>query len=130
MDKQIYKVLLIEDNYADASLVQEILREDDAAKYELQYTNRLEKGLECLGREPFDVLLLDLGLKESEGLETLKKIKSHHPQIPTIVLTAFDDAGTGSCAIKEGAGDFLVKGLTTGEKLKGSIRNLVKSKNT
>jgi signal transduction histidine kinase/DNA-binding response OmpR family regulator len=104
-DKPI-KVLLIEDNPGDARLIQELLREAATARFELLHVERLAAGLERLGEEKFDVLLLDLGLPDSQG-----------PDVPIVLLTALDDKAFALEAVRQGAQDYLVKGQVDGNLL-------------
>jgi two-component system cell cycle response regulator len=67
------KILLIEDNTGDIRLIREMLTEVPDASWELKSAGWLSTGLECLTKEQFDVILLDLGLPDSQGLDTLIK---------------------------------------------------------
>ena len=81
--------------------------------------------LEKVGEQHFDVVLLDLGLPDSVGLDTLKKFRSDVPDIPVIVLTGLDDEQTGIEAIRNGAQDYLVKGHVNERLLIKSLRHAV-----
>ena len=85
------KVLLIEDNRGDARLIQEILSEATWRLFELEFAERLSEGLEALSSTTFDVVLLDLSLPDSSGLDTLAGIQADSPQTPVVVLTGLDD---------------------------------------
>ena len=65
------KSLLVEDNPADARLIREMLKEAPAGAFQLQQVARLDSALERLRQETFDVVLLDLGLPDSQGMQTL-----------------------------------------------------------
>ena len=71
-DKSI-RVLLIEDNIGDSRLIREMLSEAKDVSFDLKYAERLQAGLGQLGQGGIDVVLLDLGLPDSQGLETLDK---------------------------------------------------------
>src|SRR5579862_8134195 len=86
-----YTVLLIEDNPGDARLIREMLAEDPDSPFRLQCADRLSRGLEFLGSEQARVVLLDLSLPDSHGLETFAQVYAHSPQVPIIVLTGNDD---------------------------------------
>lgn len=109
------RVLLIEDNPGDARLIQEELSDSlsfcqDDPKFLLLHVDRLSQGLECLSNERIDIILLDLGLPDSLGLDTFTKLYEHSSQVPIIVLTGFDDEKLAIKAVSEGAQDYLVKG--------------------
>ncbi|WP_287587140.1 ATP-binding protein [Candidatus Borrarchaeum sp.] len=115
MEGNQLRVLLIEDNPGDARLIQEELAETDPLCHEithffLLHVDRLSQGLECLKNEKIDIVLLDLGLPDSLGLDTFTKLYAYSPQVPIIVLTGFDDENLAVKAVGEGAQDYLVKG--------------------
>jgi len=114
-------ILLIEDNPADARLIDIYLREAYDKGYTLSTCDYLRKGLEELSQKTFDIIIIDLTLPDSSGLDTFKSIYEHSPQTPIIVLTGFDDDEIGISAMKLGAQDFLVKGKVKGKTLKRSI---------
>ena len=120
------KVLLVEDNPGDFRLIDEMLKEVSSAKFELVWANRLSAGLEHLKQGIFDVLLLDLGLPDSQGFDTFEKIHDQASQIPIIVLTGLADDGLADDglamrAVREGAQDYLVKGRIDSNLLVHSI---------
>src|SRR6202163_2845608 len=90
MDER-YNVLLIEDNPGDARLLQEMLAEEPAAPFHLHCADRLSRGMELLSSEKIELLLLDLSLPDSHGLETFSKAYAHAPKVPIIVLTGNND---------------------------------------
>jgi PAS domain S-box-containing protein len=115
------QILLIEDNPADARLIDIYLREAYDKGYVLTTCDYLRKGLKELTKKTFDIIIIDLTLPDSSGLDTFKSIYEHSPQTPIIVLTGFDDDQVGISAMKLGAQDFLVKGKAKGKTLKRSI---------
>ncbi len=122
MERQ-FKVLLIEDNPGDAFLIKFYLEEESVGSaYELEHTEFLEEGLKKLDANSYDVVLLDLGLPDSSGLETLKKLLEHSPETLVIVLTGLTDEEMGVKTVQMGAQDFLVKGQFDGKVLNQSIR--------
>jgi PAS domain S-box-containing protein len=126
-DKPI-KILLIEDNPGDARLIQEMVKEVDSGQFELQQEDRLSSGLDHIAKRSVDVVLLDLGLPDSQGLSTLIKILSQAQKIPIVVLTGLDDEITGVKAIQNGAQDYLVKGHLESRLLLRSIRYAIERK--
>jgi CheY-like chemotaxis protein len=113
MGKNI-KILLIEDNPGDAYLIEEHLEEFANFSYELIIVETLAEALCVLKKKPFDVILLDLELPDSYGINTFLCVHNKNPLIPIIILTGLNDEKIGEYAIKEGAHDFLVKGQTEG----------------
>jgi len=115
-------VLLIEDNPDDAVLIQLYLSSALKVAYEVKHVDRLSKGLECLKSGGFDVVLLDLGLPDGQGLITFESTHAHAPGVPIIVLTGNDDDDFAIEAVQKGAQDYLVKGKVDGSLVGRSIR--------
>jgi CheY-like chemotaxis protein len=115
-------VLLIEDNSDDVVLIRISLSQALKVPYELKHADRLRDGLELLGSEKIDVVLLDLGLPDGQGLATFKKVRAHSPDVPIIVLTGHDDDDFALEAVQKGAQDYLVKGKVEPVLLGRSIR--------
>ncbi len=103
-------VLLIEDNPGDARLIREMLGEDAAQPFHLTHAERLSSGIEQLAHKHIDLVLLDLSLPDSSGIDTFSKIYAHSPKVPIIVLSGNDDQQLALFAVKSGAQDYLVKG--------------------
>lgn len=104
------RILLVEDNPGDARLVREALAESSVHRFELVRCERLRDGLRHLESGSFDLVLLDLGLPDSIGLQTLIRAHAESPTIPIIVLTGNHDEELGISAVRMGAQDYLVKG--------------------
>jgi signal transduction histidine kinase len=132
--QRLVRVLLIEDNIADADLIRDAL--DDAALdpalsgaiFELEQVDRLRAGMERLIAGAVDVVLLDLSLPDSHGLETFVKLERTSPTTPIVVLSGLDDEQMAVRAVREGAQDYLVKGRVDGITLTRSIRYAVERK--
>jgi len=107
-DKSI-KVLLVEDNPAEVGLAQEIFAEVKGARIDVQSVDRLATGLEHLDAGGIDVVLLDLSLSDSQGLDTFAKVRAHAPEVPIVVLTGHDDEAIAVQAVEQGAQDYLTK---------------------
>jgi PAS domain S-box-containing protein len=122
MNEQI-KILLIEDNPGDARLIDIYLKDSFGDKYSLLIADYLTKGIEFLLKNIFDIVILDLTLPDSNGLDTFKKIYEDPSlsKTPIIVLTGVEDESVGINAMKLGAQDFLVKGSIRGKELRRSI---------
>jgi DNA-binding response OmpR family regulator len=104
MDHQTISVLLIEDNPGDVRLVKEVLAEAGRAmQFDLKWAKDLLKGMQLLAEEKIDVVLLDLNLPNSLGLESLEKLKTQAISLPIIPLTGLDDESLGEQAVRAGA---------------------------
>src|SRR4051812_11261897 len=88
---RIIRILLIEDNRADARLIQELLKEANPIGFNLICADRLFEGVKLLKNELPDVILLDLSLPDSQGLETFIQIHQSAPYVPVVVLSGLDD---------------------------------------
>lgn len=107
-DKTI-KILLFEDNIGDARLFAETIKEIPSQRYEIIHVNSLSEGLTALGNKTADIILLDLGLPDSQHLDTLIKLKSQVLGVPIVILTGNDDEEIALRAVQQGAQDYLVK---------------------
>ena len=103
------KILLVEDNPADQLMVEEVLQDATTFKYQLVVCERIQEALECATLQHPDIVLLDLSLPDSSGLETLEKVKAYVPNTPIVIFTGLDDKQVGVDAINMGAEDYLVK---------------------
>ncbi len=124
----VQTVLLIEDNPGDARLIREMLAEEEGSPFELQFAERLSKGLEALAKGGPALVLLDLSLPDSFGLETFAKVYAHSPAVPIIVLTGNDDQTVALSAVKGGAQDYLVKTRLDRELLLRSMQYSIERK--
>lgn len=116
-------LLLIEDNPADATLLQASLEEDhQAVSFKTKVAERLSEGLNHMTENKFDLVLLDLGLPDSQGLETLKSVTRQQPEVPVVVLTGLSDQDMGLHAVGQGAQDYLIKGQVDSDALTRVIR--------
>jgi len=106
----IINVLLIEDNPGDVRIIKELLGEAKELKFNLHSAENLLKGLTYITESSFDIILLDLTLPDSSGIETLKRMLEHDSKYPIIVLTGTNDLQLAIQAVKVGAQDYLVKG--------------------
>jgi two-component system, sensor histidine kinase and response regulator len=122
------RVLLIEDDPDDILLVKESLAEVSLGKVKLEYTGRLSRGLIELSSHPYDVVLLDLNLPDSRGLETLKTVIKSYPKVPVVVLSGLADDVTTIEAVRRGAQDYLVKGEISGPMLVRVLRYAIERK--
>jgi len=122
------KVLLVEDNLGDARLLYEGMEEALPGQFQMTHVRRLSETLEYLWEDTCNVVLLDLGLPDSHGLDTLVLVRAQTPDVPIVVLTGFQDEEMGDQALKEGAQDYLVKGQVDSKLLARSMRYAIARK--
>jgi two-component system, cell cycle response regulator len=122
--KQRTRVLLVEDNPGDARLVREALNDGAPDQFTVQVADSLQDALASLspGIEKVDVVLLDLSLPDSQGLETYRAIHARDPEVPVLVLSGLNDESVALKAVNEGAQDFLRKSKVDSELLPRAIR--------
>jgi PAS domain S-box-containing protein len=123
-------VLLIEDNPGDARLIQEMLAEGGDARFKLARAEQLSSGLERLAANDIEVVLLDLGLPDSQGFDTFTKTYAQAPRVPIIVLSGLADEQLAIKTVQEGAQDYLVKGYLDSHALVRTIRYAIERKQT
>ena len=122
------RALVIEDNPADAMLLEDILRRILDARFEITHVETLADALASLSVASYDIVLLDLGLPDSQGPETITALRKSQPGIPIVVLTGLDDEAMGISAVQLGAQDYLVKGNFAPSLLRRSIRYAIERK--
>ena len=116
------RILLVEDNPAEVEFLQELLCEVEETNFSLTCVNRLGTALEHLQVGEWEIILLDLHLPDSQGLETFLKLKSQVPKAPILILSVLDDQTKALEAVRQGAQDYLLKGKLDGEMLVRAIR--------
>ncbi len=114
MSSRATQVLLVEDNPGDAVMVETLLKEVEADAFELTHAAKLDQAVAALQTGGFDIVLLDLKLPQSDGLETYRRLRAADGDIPVVVLTGMADEAQGPEAVRAGAQDYLGKdGLTS-----------------
>jgi signal transduction histidine kinase len=108
--KTIKKVLLIEDNPGDARLLREMISEDVSLDVDLACVGFMAAAEKHLATRAVDVILLDLGLPDAQGLAAIRRARIAAPGVPLVVLTGMDDEALAAHSIQEGAQDYLIKG--------------------
>ena len=110
MNKEL-NLLLIEDNEGDERLIRELLGEQKLIRFNIEKASSLKESEGKISKNKFDVILLDLGLPDSSGLETLIKLIALFPGLATIIiLTGLNDTEIGLKAVNNGAQDYIIKG--------------------
>ena len=110
MSEKTIRILLVEDNAEDALLLREMLNKSASCKCDLTHHQSMEKALTHLVANPVDIVLLDLGLPDAQGLEGIRLARAAVPRVPLVVLTGLDDESLAADALQEGAQDYLIKG--------------------
>ncbi|MEX2158002.1 MAG: ATP-binding protein [Dehalococcoidia bacterium] len=119
-------VLIIEDNPADARLIREMLSGGAMPGVQLDQATSLTAGLAILAEQAPDAVLLDLGLPDSQGMDTFIAAHSNAPNVPIVVLTGFSDEAVGARTVEAGAQDYLVKGQVDAHGLVRAIEYAVR----
>ncbi|MGZ4883199.1 MAG: PAS domain S-box protein [Halobacteriota archaeon] len=120
-------ILLIEDSPSDTRLIEELLHQSSPDSFTVLTASTLVKGLELLSRNSVDVILLDLGLPDSQGIDTFRAINEHASHLPIIILTISDDESLGQQAVHEGAQRFVSKDvLTLGTPYAGIFTRMIR----
>lgn len=128
------QVLLVEANPAATQMVRRGLRAVNGAMevrhglFTVTRVERLAPALELLAREKFSAVLLDLQLPDSDGLDTIARVRAVAANVPIIVLTGFDDDGQALAAIQQGAQDYVAKDRLDGRLLSRTIRHAIERK--
>jgi len=122
------KILLIEDNLAEARLLQEFIKLTKSQNFSLVHVQKLQDGINQLNSEKYDVILLDLTLPDSQGLASIPQLLKQNPSNPIIVLTNTNDEELAIEAVRQGAQDYLVKRHVNPDTLVRSVRYAIERK--
>jgi len=128
MDKKAIDILLVEDQPADAQLVEELLTAESSARFSFSYVKWLKDAITSLGRVHPDIVLLDLSLPDACGLETVAAVQKAAPRIPIVVLSGMENEELAIQAVHRGAQDYILKGSVDGHLLLRSIRYAIERK--
>ena len=126
--RPIKQLLLIEDNAGDARLIREMFNEHGALDIELVRATTMSEAEAQLSQRTFDILLLDLGLPDSQGLDAVRRAHAAAPRVPLVVLTGMDDESLAAQALQVGAQDYLIKGQIETRGLLRALRYAVERK--
>lgn len=117
------RILIVEDNAGDVRLLREMFKTEPPRSYELMHVARLDLALAQLVEGGVDIVLLDMGLPDGEGIETVRQVRKVAPHVPLIVLTGRDDDQLVAETMREGAQDYLVKGQIETRALPRALRH-------
>jgi signal transduction histidine kinase len=119
------RVLVVEDNAGDARLLREMFSKERPGSFEVTHLLRISEALTHLSTTQVDIILLDMGLPDGHGLETVRRTRLVAPNVPVIVLTGLDDEALAAEAMKEGAQDYLIKGQIENRALPRALRHAI-----
>ncbi len=126
--KSIKTVLLVEDNPGDARLLREMFNEQASHKTELTQVECMSDAEKHLAQRQVDIILLDLGLPDAEGVGSVRRVRAAAPHVPLVVLTGLDDEALATQALQEGAQDYLIKGQIDARGLLRALRYAIERK--
>jgi DNA-binding NarL/FixJ family response regulator len=126
MDDKYLNVLLIEDNVYDVRFLRRSLLREPLV--ELEQVDTISGALKKLEKGGIDVILLDLSLHDSQGVETFDRLYEHVSNLPIVVLTGYNDEDLAMKTLRHGAQDYLVKGMVESASLVRSIRYAIERK--
>ena len=122
------KILLIEDSPEDQFLTNRMLEKARYTPFAISFADNLLTGIQYAVNGPIDIILLDLNLPDSSGVETYLKLKLQVPEIPVVVLSGFEDEEMALKAVREGAQDYLIKDQIDSNLLVRSLRYAIERK--
>jgi two-component system cell cycle sensor histidine kinase/response regulator CckA len=124
----VVQVLLIEDNIIDARFVSADFQMRGESQFFLHNAQRVDEAAKILQTQHIDVILLDLFLKETQGLDTISAVRGIAPDTPVVVLTGLNDEELALQALKHGAQDYLIKGTVDNHLMFRAIRYAIERK--
>ncbi len=130
MSVEVIHILLVEDNPGDSFLIQERLKQSRTTLFEVTSVETLNDALCALEKIQFEIILLDLSLPDSQGIDTFLTIAERANHLPIVVLTGLNDEKMAMQAVRLGAQDYLKKGLVIGELLVHALRYAIERKRT
>lgn len=120
------KLLAVEDDPSLSFVLEEALAHTREAEIDATMASSLAEALRQLGRKDFQLVLLDLSLPDSDGIETLSRVREQQPEVPIIVLTGNDDPEVARRIVELGVDDYLLKGEVGSHRLIDAIRTAVR----
>jgi signal transduction histidine kinase len=123
--KSVLRVLLVEDNSGDALLLREKFKSERPGSFQLTHVVTLSEALVVLAKGGIDIVLLDLGLPDGHGIDTVRRVHAIAPGVALIVLTGLEDETLAAEAMKEGAQDYLIKGEIENRALPRALRHSI-----
>jgi signal transduction histidine kinase/DNA-binding NarL/FixJ family response regulator len=125
MREKALQILLVEDNAGDARLFREMFSHERPDSFKLTHVLRMHEAEIHLAKGGVDVVLLDMGLPDEHGLDSLRRVHVAAPDVAVIVLTGLDDEVLAAEAMREGAQDYLIKGQIENRALPRALRHAI-----
>jgi signal transduction histidine kinase len=125
MKKKPLQVLLVEDNAGDALLLRAMFIKEPRGTFELSHLTHMAEAEARLAKGGVDIVLLDMGLPDGQGLDTLRRARAAAPEVVLIVMTGLEDEELAAEAMKEGAQDYLIKGQIENRALPRALRHAI-----
>src|ERR1700733_11587803 len=125
MTKKPLQVLLVEDNAGDALLLRAMFIKEPRGTFELSHLTHMAEAEARLAKGGVDIVLLDMGLPDGHGLDTLRRARAAAPEVVLIVMTGLEDEELAAAAMKEGAQDYLIKGQIENRALPRALRHAI-----
>src|SRR3990170_2739845 len=115
-------LLVVEDSPGDARLLREMFDQDDTKSTVMTHVETMKDAEKLLADHHFDIVLLDLGLPDAQGLEAVQRAHCAAPAVPLVVLSGLDDERLAVEALQDGAQDYLIKGQIDSRGLLRALR--------
>ena len=128
MNKKSIKILLVEDNPGDARLLREMLSRQEALDIELTHVSSMNGAENHIAKNAVDIILLDLGLPDVQGLGAVRRARAAAPRVPLVVLTGLHDEALAAQVLQEGAQEHLIKGQIETRGLVRAMRYAIERK--
>jgi signal transduction histidine kinase len=125
MKKKPLQVLVVEDNAGDVRLLREMFSGEKVGSFEITHLLRMSEAEAHLAKGGVDITLLDMGLPDGHGLETVRRARAAAPNIPLIILTGLDDEALAAEAMTQGAQDYMIKGQIESRALPRALRHAI-----
>ncbi len=125
---QALRILLVEDLRSEAILLEKTLTQIALHAYQITNARTIAEALPLIESNAFDVVLLDLGLPDAQGLSGLHAVQAAAPKMPVIILTGYEDREMEMQALEQGAQDYVVKGRISLPALNRSMRHAIQRK--
>src|ERR1700720_2444206 len=125
MKEKALQVLLVEDNAGDVRLLREMFRGERPDSFELTHLLRMSEAEVHLAKGGVDIVLLEMGLPDGHGLDTVRRAHAAAPSVPLIILTGLDDEELAAAAMTQGAQDYMIKGQIESRALPRALRHAI-----
>lgn len=128
MDHQTIRILLVEDDPGDIRRINSLLADVSSTHFTWERVETLSIAKGILSKEPFDLVLLDLSLPDSQGLDTFSRVYSHAICLPIVIWTDIINEPFALQAVQAGAQDYFIKGQIDSEQLVRALRQAIARK--